>query len=457
MHISAAAAQGLLLGALIPAGLDQLLPRLQQLRVENCSLSLHASGNAICTDLGRLLHVEVDAMENSSDEEQTVQLMQLGALPSLSSLTLLHQPCPTLCLVTLASRLTSLRLDASYRVLNPGTLTPTAGWRATLQHVARCTRLEQLTIPCATREELAAAAPALARLRWLHLNAAHRHGHDSLGGDALVEQLLGLPGVPGILQRPHDTPSSLRELRLQCMSLRQLARLPLRSLTSKLEWEVLLVDQHTTASDVHAAVANMSQAPQWSWRYDGDGFARLQFLAAPGDAAFTRGAAEGGTPAALLRALQPLLRHVGMLAVSGLAWDTGVVQVLGEVLSRSCTRLHLAGGGPMPVAACLEVVRSLPWVESLRLCQVGAQPHAVTLLVGAVQGFGLAGVAQAGGGGGPAAPRLADVTVHILEDEEGNAEEDVVPWEEARGVVASLGACVRLEVSRRLSGGDGWL
>ncbi len=199
--------QGLSLDAVLPPGVGALLPNLEHVVVQHCALTPAARTAALDTGCSRLHTLEVKALSAqqppmtcacactpaaapapppSLQQLATAQLKQLAKLASLSRVCLLDSSCPTLFLVALGAQLACLHLDPAYRQrsLQRGT---EPGWRATLQHVARCTGLRALSIPCQVPEDLGAVAPALRQLRELTLNGAVE------GGDAEVELLLGLP------------------------------------------------------------------------------------------------------------------------------------------------------------------------------------------------------------------------------------------------------------------------
>ncbi len=368
---------------------------------------------------------------------RTVQLQQLAALPSLTSISLLDRTCPTQFLNVLSPRLTALHLDASYHQLAK------PAWQATLSHVARCTALQSLTIPCVTSEELGVVAPALQRLRRLHLNGPGRR----VDGDAVVERLLGLPHLTSLrwdnpswqkLHHSHaSSPCHWQELSLGYIRPHQLARLPLHSLTSPISWANITVDQHTSVAEVQAVVDNVARRcpAGGAWRPRKRTWPTLQFFPPPGSALFARGAGEGDTPAALLRALQPLLAAPGLdtLAIMGLAWDVELVKVLGQVVPRRCTALCLYGG-TAALPACVQLAKSLPWLQELLLTRMAIQPpQAVTAYVGAATS--LPDALLPGG-----RPRLTKVNVCRAARREGVDEEaHRERWEEAREAVESLG------------------
>ncbi len=339
--------------------------------------------------------MEVEGLTGADRRDLTIQLQQLAGLPSLSSISLLDSSSPTSFIGFIGSRLTALHLDKSYRQVEEGTQNLAPAWRATLRHAARCTALQSLGIPCVTSKELGAVAPALQQLRRLHLNGPHSV---AAGGDAMVERLLGLPHLTSqrwddaswhSFQRSHaSSPCRWRELSFKFVSLHQLARLSLHSLTSPVSWEAVVVDEDITVAEAQAAVDNsLRRCPAggaWT-RQDQAMWPSLQFPPPAGSTTFTRGAGEGDTPAALLRALRPLLAAPGLdsLAVQHLAWDAELVRVLGEVLPDTCTSLCLSGGS-LALPACVQLAKSLPWLELITLSAVNVRPQSAIVYLSIV-------------------------------------------------------------------------
>ena len=145
-------AQCLQLDALLPPGLHQLLPSLWEVRCDHCTLAPASSAvqlDAACTSLQRL-----ELLGTAVGTAWDAQLAQLSRLPKLSSLSLPPGTGSTAFLPTLSSHLTALELAHAYPRLTDGEQQPTPAWEATLQHVAQCTRLQALTIPCATAQEV---------------------------------------------------------------------------------------------------------------------------------------------------------------------------------------------------------------------------------------------------------------------------------------------------------------
>ncbi len=380
----------------------------------------------------------------------TKQLQQLAGLPSLSSISLLDDSCPTLFINALATRLTALHLGASYRQIQYGTQAPTPAWQATLQHVARCTALQSLTIPCVTSEDLGVVAPALQRLRRLHLNGPGV----AVDGGAMVERLLGLPHLTSLrwedvsdhaFQRSHaSSPCQWRELSFRFIAPHQLACLPLHSLTSPVAWGTVIVYERTSVAEVQAAVDNVTRrCPAGGvWRPQQGKRPTLQFFIPANSDTFTRGAGEGDTPAALLHALRPLLaaRGVQQLGVSGLAWDMEAVQALGEVLPRTCAGLCLERGSLL-LPACVQLASSQPWLEVVWFCELHVHPHAISMYVSSAVSR-----ADALLPGGRAA--LREVHVYTPAGREGVGEEaHRRDWEQVRNAVVGLGVGVEVWLS----------
>ncbi len=331
--------------------------------------------------------MEVVGLTSQDSRDVGLQLVQLAGLPSLTSISLLEGDCPTQFLNILGTRLTALHLDASYRQVQPRTQIPTAAWRATLQHAARCMALQSLTIPCDTDKELGMVAPALQQLRRLRLNGPGV----AVDGDAVVERLLALPHLTSLtwdsayahaFQRSYATSACCRwkELGFGLVGPHQLARLPLHSLASPVAWQYLVVDKRTSVAEVQAAAHNATQrCPAGGvWGGAERGCSRLLHFKASRSRGFKRGAGEGDTPPALLRALRPLLVAVPgltQLAVGGLAWDAELVQALGEVLPRTCTTLELRGR-TFTVGAAVQLALSLPWLQELYLATMALAPAA---------------------------------------------------------------------------------
>ncbi len=397
--------QGLSLDVVLPQGVSTLLPNLHKLVLHDCTLTPAARTTVLDTACGRLRAVEIEALSVQAPQRQatssaagapaqlppglqqlaTAQLRQLARLPSLSSIDLRDASCPTLFLVTLGTQLTSLWVHESYRRCEPGTNTPTPVWRATLQHVGRCTRLRELNIPCATAEELALVAPGLQQLRMLTLDS---NPAAEVDGDAVMEALLGLPHLTSLqwgnfafhtFKRWHnDSVCRWERLTLSVVSPHQLARLPLHSLKQPVEWWCLLVCGNVPLRDVRAAVANVT-------RRCAAGFRWVPLRATEPPQLWLRDAAGRGVDVpAVLRALQPLFTLHASFVVSDVKSHVEVIKVLGEVLPRTCICLVLAQGSASR-EALEQVARSLPWVRRLDLREQQVAPADVVECVRAVR------------------------------------------------------------------------
>ncbi len=437
--------QKLTLSALLPDRLGEVLPNLQQLQVEGCALQATAANTLLGAGFRRLQHVELRRLAGDKRAWQA-HLPQLAGLSSLSSVSLQDNSCPTLFLGTLSTRLTSLHLDQRYRHVQPNTHSPAASWLATLQHVARCTRLESLTIPCVIGEELGLVAPALGQLRRLHLNSLGAL-QGPVVGDAVVEQLLRLPHLTSLhwdnarkhrLQQSYASqPCAWRELIFGVATPHLLARLPLHSLISPVRWDRLVVDELASVAEVQAAATNVATRCQagWAWAQSPAHTLALWFIQA-GHATFVRGATEGDTPAALLRAMGPLLAGLQELGISYVTWDVELSRALGEVLPRTCTELHFENGSFTRATALVELASSAPWLQSLHLNQVEVQPMAVALFVAAAKGW-----ADARALGGPQLMRL------LVLAQRGGQRDD---WGEAGEMVRALHPALQFAVDDRL-------
>ncbi len=368
-----------MLEQLLPPGAGALLPNLQELHLRHCMLAPAARTTDLDAGCRRLDGVVVTGLSaqapppaaagactaahptNSSNLQllATAQLRQLTKLPSLNSVILQDDSCPTLFLAALGTQLACLRLDKSYRQCEPGTQTPTPGWRATLQHVARCTRLRELYIPCASAGELGLVAPALQQLRTLTLNYFQPVQTD---GDAMMDLLLGLPHLLHLqwvdasghrLRRWYnDRPRQWEQLWFCAVSPEQLARLPLHSLTQPFVWQILMVQPGTSGREARAAVANVTQRCPAGFRWaESDQQPPQMILLKEADDA-------------VLRACQPLFAALTGVTVASSTLDVERVKVLGEVLPRTCTRLMLSQSS-VSREALEQVARSLPWVERM--------------------------------------------------------------------------------------------
>ncbi len=438
-------AQGLTLDVLLPPGVGTLLPNLNLLAVEGCLLTPAAMTTVLDTACGNLRTVFVDGLagrvaaaaageSNTLQQLATAQLRQLASLPSLDRIVLRHSSCPTLFLMALGTQLTHLDLDKSYRQRERGTEAPVPGWTATLQHVARCTRLQELCIPLATAGELRLVAPALEHVRRLVLNS----GDAATDGDAVMEVLLGLPHLTAL--EMHDCTWTLRsgytsrpcrweELTLGRVGVHQLARLPLRSLTQPLRWGCLLVHKDTPLLDARAAVANlMGRCPAgFQWGRDG----KQQQLLVPREA-----------DNAILRELRPLFAPLVTIDVACVdMWDVARVKALGEVLPRTLTHLSVSWG-TMPREVIEQLACSLPWVQHLQSTEQVVSPEDVVAYVRLARRL-----KQAGGEGGEGDVSLKKVVVERPERRKGMGENrHKREWEQAIRAVREEGGDVTLGV-----------
>ncbi len=446
-----------MLNEVLPPGVSALLPSLQQLTIRQCTLTPAARTSVLDVGCVRLQHIAIGPLSvqappqpaaagapaqqpPSLQQLATAQLRQLAKLPSLSRVTL-DSSCPTLFLVALGAQVTCLFLDLPYRQCEPGTQTPTPGWRATLQHVARCTRLQDLTIPCATAEELRLVAPALQQLLLRKLKFFADSVDSGTDGDAMVDLLLGLPHLTSLEWRSahlhtfkrwhNDSPCRWESLSFSAVGTQQLARLPLHSLKQPVRWWGLVVRGGTPVQDVRAAVVNVTRRCPAGFQWAAQGRPRL---ALPGMARHDL--------CAVLRALQPLFSLFQSLGMECMEWDVEVVKALGEVLPHACTRLVLIGGC-MSGEALEQVAHRLPWVRHLELREQEMSPEAVVAYVRLAGRLKLEGAE-----GARAAVRLEEVVVARPLGPEGVGEaRHKQAWEEAvREVNAERGGvALRME------------
>ncbi len=447
-----ARAQHLTLDVLLPSGFGALLPNLQELVLGHCVLTPAARTTELDTGaFSRLRRVVVVALSVQAPAElpaappprslqqqvATAQLRQLAKLPAFSGVSLEDSSCPTLFLVALGTLLTRLDLAHSYHQSPPGAAMPTLTWRSTLQHAARCTRLRELTIPCATAEELGAAAPALQHVRQLRLNS-----QSAAGGDDLVEALLGLPHLTSLevdtcgwpMRRWHtESPCRWDRFSVGSIAPHQLARLPLHSLKQPVRWAGLVVHRGVSVREVRAAVANVTRRCQAGFRWEGATGPNT----APQLAVMLLRAADA---APVLRALQPLLAPLPWLEVVSASWDAELVRALGEALPRTCTRLQLSQGD-VPGAAQEQLARSLPWLRRVEFKAQQASPEHV---LGYVR---LARRLRVEGGAAGVAVQLAEVVVvrPVRPGGVGEAQHKC-EWDRAVRLVREEGRDVRLSV-----------
>ncbi len=447
-------AQGLSLDVLLAPGFSTLLPNLQVLSLKHCVLTPAARTTLLDTGCCRLRQLSIQglavapppALAGAAPAQPTpalqllatAQLKQLAKLPSLSSITLADSSCPTLFLVALGTQLTCLQLDHSYRQSEPDTQSPTPAWRATLQHVARCTRLRELTIPCAAAEELGLVAPALQPLRTLRLNASRAQ----TDGNAMMVALLSLPHLTRLhwgtlafhtFKRWHnDSTCWWEELSLSVVAPQQLARLPLHSLKRPVEWSCLAVRGDTPLREVRAAVANVTRRCPAGFRWaahvhETEPLGPPRLTQPPRLRLLDAGGMEVDVPA-VLRALQPLLAPLTefeLRVAAGVEWRVEWVGALGEVLPRTCTRLAL-GLGSVSGDALDQVARNLPWVERLELVEQQVVRGNVVAFVRTARRL------KQEGGEGAAAARLEVVAVVKPVRAAGEGEEEHKrAWERA--------------------------
>ncbi len=425
--------QFLHLRAPIPLGVGDLLPNLQRLQLWNCKCADGFSSN-----LAAFSNLQSLVIEGSGVTAGHLEF--LTALPRLSSIYMGGRVKCSAVLPSLSSQLTALELDKNLRRCLGGTQQPAPAWRATLQHVAQCTQLRSLTIPCVTGEELALVAPALAQLRDLHL-CGWWLGRGSLGGDTMVEALLGLPHLTSLhweqascctIQRSYaDRPCRWKQLVFRKSTPQLLARLPLHCLTSPLAWEELVINSSTSVADAQAAATAAARCPAgMAWRLRGrhDDYACVRFVGPPGlgqdrvEEPFEHGATEADTPAALLRAMRPLVAALTLdaggkavtLIVDTLAWDVEAVREVGAALPTTCTKLVISNGR-LPLPALVEVAYSLPQLERLAVGHTRLEPSAVMAYISVV---GALRRMRWEGSGGPRLKRIEVDTPRSWEEED---------------------------------------
>ncbi len=442
----------------MPPGVGTLLPNLRELMVQMCELTPAALTTALdtaCSRLQRVVAFDLSTRRaplgaqqlNAQQQQATAQLRQLAKLPSLTSVELQDASCPTLFLLALGTQLTCLELSPSYRQCEPGTQTPTPGWRATLQHVARCTGLRELTLPCSTAEELGLVAPALQQLRELVLSSLSPTATD---GDALMEVLLGLPHLTclqwyvmsghGLRHWYNDRPCRWEQVWFGEVTPRQLARLPLHSLKRPVTWDRLVVEQGSLVDEVRAAVVNVTRGcpAGFSWDEDRDDDDDNDDDDNPHLLRVHANARNRTGMLAALRALQPLFKPLTSIGVDSKWWGTELVKVLGEVLPRTCTRLVLFQGS-VSGEALEQVARSLPWLAYLELRRQEVSPEDV------VEYMRLARRLKSEGGVG----RLDEVVVKLACPRRASKKEEKMRksmWERAGRMVREEGLQMALTV-----------
>ncbi len=439
-------AQYVTVDAVVPPSLHLALPNLRSLKQHNCTLSPAAATAQLDSDCSSLQHLAVSTW--GQEASLPAQLAQLPSLRGLTSLTLDTMATSTAFLPSLSSQLTALVLDNDYRKCNRQTQRPTADWAATLQRVAQCTRLRSLALPAATAEELRPVATALPRLRRLHLNYDFDDERDGgveveLDGDAMVEVLLGLTQltslrwdmtVPYVMRRSHaDRPCSWRELAFYGVSAHQLVQLPLHSLTSPVALEAVFIGAQDTVADVQRLVSALVGEGRSGVRWPAS-ICSVRFNAWLTDIEmFVHGATPADTPAALLRALQPLLAGAAEARVRNVKWDAEAVRALPQ----SCRSLQLLDG-EVPLAAAVEM--SQCHLESLFFEQVVMEPWAVMAYVAVVEGArSQAREMGQGGAGGKEQGRRVQVKVSSAVAPDDAEEDQGAMWDRLVGAVRALG------------------
>ncbi len=369
--------QCLVVDVLLPPGTAALLPNLQQVEWMHCTLTPAAKTTLLDTACGRLRQVDISGLTVAAPSPggapppqrvavATAQLRQLAKLPSLDTVFMWDDSCPTLFLLALGTQLTRLRVDDDNRRPDFDTREPTPAWWATLEQVSRCTRLRDLSIPCGDPEELDLVAPALQGLRQLSLTCP-----EHVGDDTTVELLLGLPHLTSLhwrkctraLARWHnDRRCGWEELTFGAVSPSVLARLPLRSLRRPVRWNRIRVDCAASAREVRAAVANVTRPDRCPAGFKWVGYPMRLTM-------------DSRLPVAdVLAGLAPLLAGLGeSFMVRDVRWGAGCVEALGRALPRTCTRLELSFGAASD-EALEQVAASLPWLRHLRLSEMDVLP-----------------------------------------------------------------------------------
>ncbi len=378
-------AQWVIVDALVPPSLHLALPNLRSIAQQQCTLSSAAATAQLDSECSSIQHLTVSMRAQAA--ALPAQLAQLPSFRGLTSLTLHTTATSTAFLPSLSSQLTALELDSGFRDYSFQTQRPTADWAATLQRVAQCTRLRSLALPATTVEELRPLATALPQLRCLYLNYDFTDERvDSLSleldGDAMVEVLLGLTQLtslsweetwPYVVRRSHaDRPCGWRELYLGGVGVQQLLHLPLRSLTSPVTLRTLDIVPRDGVADVQRFVSALAGegAPGVAWQQSER---IVQFNSwFPTPDLFVHGAAPADTPAALLRALQPLLAGAVEVRVENVEWDAEAVRELPQ----SCRKLSVRDG-EVPLVAMVEMARHLRRLESVLLELIYVEPLAV--------------------------------------------------------------------------------
>ncbi len=439
-------AQWLTVDALVPPSLHLALPNLRSVKQQQCDMSPAAATSQLDSGCGGIHHVTVSLGRRAP--ALPAQLAQLPSLRGLTSLTL-HNRTSTPFLPSLSSQLTALELGYGFRVYSVLARCAPAEWVATLRNVAQCTRLRSLTLPATTAEELRPVATALTQLRRLHLSHffdAERDGGAELqlDGDAMVDLLLGLTHLtslrwqmtpPYVMRRSHASrPCSWRELAFYGVSAHQLVRLPLHSLTSPVDLEAVFIGAQDSVADVQGLVSVLAGAGGPGVRWKGSVCSVRFNNWRTGSDTFVHGATAADTPAALLRALQPLMAGAAEVDVRNIEWGAEAVRALPQ----SCERLGLLAG-EVPLAATVEMARCLHQLERVRLESVVMEPWAVVAYVAAEEGARSQAreVGQGGPGGGQQGRRVrVEVSGPVAPDD---AEEDQdAAWDRMLWAVQAL-------------------
>ncbi len=444
--------QNLTVDALVPPSLHLALPSLRSLKQRRCTLSPAAATAQLDSESSGIQRLTVCIWGQAA--ARLAQLRQLPSLRDLTSLTL-DTVDSTAFLPSLSSQLTALQLDNYFRECKHRTQRPAGAWAATLLRLALCTRLQSLALPAATAEELRPVAKALPQLRRLHLTYdfnPERSNVDEVeqDGDAMVEVLLGLTQLtslrweetwPYAMDRSYaDRPCSWRELTFAGVGVKQLSRLPLHSLTAPVTFESLDIDYEVTLADaqrlVSALVGEGRPGVRWqgsqrlvqfnTWCFDGAGM-------------FEHGATPADTPAALLRALQPLLAGAADVCVWNIKWDAEAVRALPP----SCRALTVVEG-EVPLAAAVEMAQHLRQLEGLDFVQVAMEAWCVVRYAVVEEDerrLARQAVAAHGGGGAPGEGQGRRVRVRVEDprDPDDAYLEEGRAWEQARSLVQSLG------------------
>ncbi len=260
------------------------------------------------------------------------------------------------------------------------------------------------------------------------------------------------------------------------MGVHHLARLPLSQLDAPVAWASLVVDERTSVDDVRRAAGNVAalaaalaarslgrcalasarssacgtadkeveedkeeeEAPRWL---------SVWFAPPPTfSATFLGGPGRGDTPAALLRALRPLLLATPapayQVSISHLPWGAAEAEALGEALPRACRRLTLEGGSA-DARACAGLARVAPWLRELCLLNVAVAPSALLCYLRELNPSGGSPRGRGGEGGGALPRELRSLRV--------------VPAAQQAGLeVGGRGVCWDEFRARATEGPEGW-